>query len=58
MARRVATTIEPAVDRRLRLLAAIEGKTIGRVLSERLDQVLPSADELADQLRGQEAIPA
>jgi hypothetical protein len=51
MTRRVATTIEPAVDRRLRLLAAIEGKTIGRVLSDQLDKVLPSDDELADRLR-------
>jgi uncharacterized protein (DUF2342 family) len=57
MTRRVATTIEPAVDRRLRLLAAIEGRPLGHVLSDQLDKVLPSDDELADRLRG-EAIPA
>jgi hypothetical protein len=58
MASRVATTIEPAVDLRLRLLAAIQGKPIGRVLSEQLDKALPSRDELASQLRSAEAVPA
>jgi hypothetical protein len=58
MASRVATTIEPGVDLRLRLLAAIQGKSVGHVLSEQLDKALPSKDELASQIRGTEVIPA
>jgi hypothetical protein len=58
MASRVATTIEPAIDRRLRIVAALEGKSITRVLCERLDKALPTDAELAETVRGPEAIPA
>jgi hypothetical protein len=56
---RLATTIDPAVDRRLRMLALVRRQSLRDVLSEQLDQVLPSAGELAGQLApSQEAIPA
>lgn len=55
---RLATRITPTADRRLRTLAVLEGKSISHVLSAVLEQALPSADELADRLRNQEAVPA
>ena len=47
---RLATTISEPVDLRLRMLALIQRKSLRDVLSEQLDRVLPSADELAGQL--------
>jgi hypothetical protein len=44
---RIATRITSAVDRRLRMLALVKGQPMNHVLVGLLDQVLPSADELA-----------
>ena len=44
---RIATSITSAVDRRLRMFALIKGQPMNHVLVGLLDQVLPSADELA-----------
>jgi len=44
---RMATRITSAVDRRLRMLALVKGQPMNHVLVGLLDQVLPSADELA-----------
>ncbi len=48
---RLASRVTPAVDRRLRLLALIQREPVSHVLTRLLDQVLPPADELIDQLR-------
>ena len=50
---RLATRITSAVDRRLRMLALAESQPLSHVLTGLLDQVLPSADELAVDARGQ-----
>ena len=47
---RLATRITPAVDRRLRMLALVKSQPLSHVLTGLLDQVLPSADELASLL--------
>jgi len=47
---RLATRITTAVDRRLRMLALIKSQPLSHVLVGLLDQVLPSADELASLL--------
>jgi hypothetical protein len=49
---RLATTITPAVDRRLRMLALASSKPLNHVLDGLLAQVLPPADELAALLGG------
>lgn len=56
---RIATRITSAVDRRLRMLALIKGQPLNHVLVGLLDQVLPSADELAATLAAdaQRAVP-
>ena len=48
---RVAARIGRDVDERLRLLAHLRRKRMGYVLTEVLDLALPSADELAEQIR-------
>lgn len=47
---RLATRITPAVDRRLRMLALAKSQPLSHVLDGVLDQVLPSAGELASML--------
>lgn len=48
---RLASRVSPAVDRRLRLLVLIQRQPLSHVLTQLLDQALPAADELIDQLR-------
>jgi hypothetical protein len=48
----LTTRITSAVDRRLRMLALAESQPLSHVLTGLLDQVLPSADELASMLAG------
>jgi hypothetical protein len=48
---RLVTTLPPPIDRRLRMQAAIRRWTVTRVLVEVLDRGLPSADDLAAQMR-------
>jgi hypothetical protein len=48
---RLVTRIAPALDRRLRMTAAVRSKPITTVLEAALDKGLPTADELADQIR-------
>ena len=49
--RRIATWITPDADNRLRLAALALRRPLSAVLTDALDQVLPSADELAQRLR-------
>jgi len=50
---RLAADIDAAVDARLRLLALVKRqRRIGRLLSDVLDEALPSAEELTAQLQG------
>lgn len=49
---RLATRITTTVDRRLRMLALARSQPLNHVLVSLLDQVLPSADELAALLGG------
>lgn len=51
---RLATRITSAVDRRLRMLALAKSQPLSHVLVGLLDQVLPSADELASTLAADE----
>lgn len=51
---RLATCITAPVDRRLRMLALVEGKRLSHVLTDLLDNVLPPAEELAGQLAQKE----
>ncbi len=44
---RLAARISGPVDRRLRMLALIQGQTLNSVVDSLLDQALPRADELA-----------
>lgn len=46
----LATRITSTVDRRLRMLALVKSQPLSHVLVSLLDQVLPSADELASRL--------
>lgn len=48
---RLATWIGAGVDHRLRLLALVRRQGLGHLLTDLLDQALPSAAELADQVR-------
>jgi len=48
---RLATRISAEVDERLRLLAHVRRAPLSRLITELLDRVLPTADELADQIR-------
>ena len=50
---RLGTRISGPVARRLRLLVLVRRQPLNRVLSELLDQTLPSLAELTDQLKGQ-----
>jgi hypothetical protein len=49
---RLATWISAHVDRRLRLTAALRRASLCELLNAALDQSLPSADELAQQMQG------
>ena len=44
---RLATRLSVGVDRRLRMMALVKGESLSSVLDGLLDQVLPSAAELA-----------
>ena len=55
---RLATRISPAVDYRLRMLALAERRPLSHVLTQLLDQVLPPADVLLQQLRDSGPVPA
>lgn len=48
---RLATRVSQPVDYRLRLLALAERRPLSHVLTQLLDQVLPPADALLEQLR-------
>jgi hypothetical protein len=48
---RLATRVDRAVDKRLRLAATVGGRPLGRFLTEFLDEHLPSAAELADAIK-------
>ena len=50
---RLGTRISGPVARRLRLLVLVRRQPLNRVLSDLLDQTLPSLTELTDQLKGQ-----
>lgn len=47
---RIDARISSTVDRRLRMLAIVEKQPLNRLLSNLLDERLPSADELAARL--------
>jgi hypothetical protein len=47
---RLATRIPPELDRRLRLLAVLSGRSIQRVLADLLAKELPTEGELAARL--------
>jgi hypothetical protein len=51
---RLVTRIRPVTSKRLRLAAVVEGRGIGQLLDGVLDEHLPSADELAQQIRNGE----
>ena len=53
---RLATRISGAVDRRLRLAAVLRDARSGEFLDQLLDQALPPAAELADQMNGAPAM--
>lgn len=51
----LSTRITSTVDRRLRMFALVRNQRLNHVLEGLLDEVLPSADELASLLKeGQE----
>lgn len=52
---RLVTTISGPVDRRLRMLALLQGRRLSDVLTSLLDQALPPVEELAGELRETEA---
>lgn len=55
----LATRITSTVDRRLRMLALARSQPLSHVLDDLLNQVLPSAAELASLLRdGQREMPS
>lgn len=47
---KLGTRITDPVNRRLRMLALVEGRALSHVLTALLDRHLPSADELASLL--------
>jgi hypothetical protein len=49
--RQLSTVIGPEQGRRLRLTACVQGKPIGTLLTDLLDEHLPSITELADAIR-------
>jgi uncharacterized protein (DUF2342 family) len=55
---RLGTKISPAVDRRLRMLALVQGRALNHVLDAVLDRHLPPADELAALLGAGRQSPA
>jgi len=52
---RLGTRLSEPVARRLRLLAMVRQQPLNRVLSDLLDEHLPSLAELTEQLNGQPA---
>lgn len=48
---RLATVIGPEQGRRLRLTACVQNRSIGALLTDLLDENLPSITELADAIR-------
>ena len=50
---RLGTRISDPVARRLRLLVLVRRQPLNRVLTDLLDQTLPSLVDLTEQLRGQ-----
>jgi hypothetical protein len=50
---RLGTRISNPVARRLRLLVVVRRQPLNRVLTDLLDQALPTLAELTDQLKGQ-----
>ena len=48
---RLVAQLSPDVKIRLRMLATLRGKTVGRVLNELLDRELPTPDQLAAQMQ-------
>lgn len=55
---RLASRVSPTVDRRLRLLVLLQRQPLSHVLTQLLDQALPPADALIDQLRRGDSEPA
>lgn len=53
---RLEAMVSPLTRRLLRMLAVAEDTSVSQVLDAHLIATLPSADELADRLRGTEAI--
>lgn len=53
---RFGTRLTGEVDRRLRMLALVKGESLSHVLVGLLDQVLPSAEELASLLAELKAV--
>lgn len=49
---RLATRLSRDVNTRLRLLALVRHVRLSRLLDQLLDQALPSAAELTDQMKG------
>ena len=49
--RRIATRITSGADNRLRLAALVTRRHLSELLTDALEKALPSADELAEQLR-------
>lgn len=52
---RFGTSLPPAIQRRLRLQAAVTGTKMAPLLASLLDRALMSEDELADRIRSREA---
>ena len=48
---RLVAQLSPDVKIRLRMLATLRGKTVGRLLNELLDRELPTPDQLAAQMQ-------
>ena len=48
---RLATRISAPVNRRLRMFALLQCQSLSQALTALLDQALPPADVLADELR-------
>ena len=48
---RLVTRVRQDIDDRLRLLAAVRRQKLAHVLSDVLASALPSADDLADEIR-------
>ena len=54
--KRFATRLTGEVDRRLRMFALVKGEALSHVLVGLLDQVLPSAEDLASLLAESKAV--